>query len=246
MYINMIENDKRRHVYRIIELPRLFELFSTKQNVLVKPKKWQDPFENFILKAKVRHSSGEIVSYNHHERIYGQCWSLHKASDAMWRIYSPKSNGIRIRTTVEKLTHSLASLCGSLPQATCSIGRVSYLKQAELIKHAQNTFHEGGIAVEKLFGSLLFKRLAFKHENEVRLLYYQLNDELCEKDDLYRYEIDPHNLISQIMLDPRLPREAAEHLTKRIRRVTGYQGEIKRSLLYALPGELILDARHYG
>jgi hypothetical protein len=37
------------------------------------------------------------------------------------------------------------------------------------------------------------------------------------------------------MIDPRLPKTEAKHLKSEIRARTGFQGEIKRSLLYAPP-----------
>ena len=67
-----------------------FELFEGRKNALVLPSKWQDPFENVILNAVVRTASGESGKFSFHEDIYGQCWTLHTASDAMWRIYSDK------------------------------------------------------------------------------------------------------------------------------------------------------------
>jgi len=38
--------------------------------------------------------TGEVVEWGFREDFFGQCWTFHKASDAMWRIYSPGGNGI--------------------------------------------------------------------------------------------------------------------------------------------------------
>jgi hypothetical protein len=35
--------------------------------------------------------------------FYGQCWSLTRESDAMWRIYSPNEDGVKVKTTIRKL-----------------------------------------------------------------------------------------------------------------------------------------------
>jgi hypothetical protein len=88
-YIDIDLNLKNQYIYRIISIDRLFELFANNENVLVSPKKWEDPFENFISKSKVLKTDGEIVDFDFRNEIYGQCWSQHKVSDAMWRIYSP-------------------------------------------------------------------------------------------------------------------------------------------------------------
>ena len=74
-------------------MKRLLELFQTRHNVLVAPEKWDDPFENFILKSDRVSRRG----------WYGQCWTWQRASDAMWRIYSGDKNGVRMRSTPAKL-----------------------------------------------------------------------------------------------------------------------------------------------
>jgi hypothetical protein len=242
MFLHLTEKDLDRYIYRIVSLKRLKELFKAGNNVLLKPRKWEDPFENFSLRSKVRLTSGEIIVYNFHDRFYGQCWSFHKASDAMWRIYSPKSDGIRIRTTVRQLAASLYSSLDSLPDVKCCLGKVLYLNQSRLQAYSNNIFDDDGISVENLFKSLLVKRPAFSHENEVRLLYFELDDN-GYKNDVFNYKIDPHSLITQIMIDPRIDKELAYKLKKHIALTTGFNGEIKRSLLYAFPDDMVLNAK---
>ena len=129
MFYNLKEKDLDKYIYRIISLERLEELFTTKNNVLVKPSKWEDLFENFILKSKVRLSSGEIIEYNFYDRFYGQCWTLHSVSDAVWRIYSPNGDKVRIRTTIRNLLESLYESHPNLPEVRCCLGKVLYLNQ---------------------------------------------------------------------------------------------------------------------
>jgi len=213
----------------------------SKENTLVKPKLWEDTFENFILKSKVRHVSGEIKTYNYHERMYGQCWTLESSSDAMWRIYSPNKEGIRIRTTIGQLLNSIYSAQETaLPDAHCCIGKVEYLKDKKLMERANSTFDETGILVGNIFRSLLMKRLAFKHENEVRLIYDAWDEEITQH-NIYKYDFKPHENISQIMIDPRRSYDEFKSLEKIIRLATGFKGEIKRSLLYQLPKDTVLD-----
>jgi len=240
MFYNLKEKDLDKYIYRIISLERLEELFATKHNVLVKPSKWEDLFENFILKSKVRLLSGEIREYNFYDRFYGQCWTLHSASDAVWRIYSPNGDKVRIRTTVRKLLGSLYEVHPSLPEVRCCLGKVLYLGQKRLMDYANNTFDDSGIAVENLFRSLLVKRRAFLHEKEVRLLYDEIDDKGFEK-DTYSYVIEPNSLISQIMIDPRRSESEAKSIKARIRKATGYKGVIKRSLMYTLPKQMVVN-----
>jgi hypothetical protein len=240
MLMNIHESKIDKPIYRIISLERLLELFVTKKNTLVKPKMWEDVFENFILKSSIRLRSGEIAEYNYHDRMYGQCWTFQKASDAMWRIYSSDKKGLRIQTTIRKLTESLGNAQPSLPDVRCRIGKVDYLSEKKLRQVADSTFDDSGIGVDELFRSLLVKRKAFVHESEVRALYVELDENLLSR-DLYRYEIDPHYLIDQIMIDPRKSSEEFLMIKKNIQKTTGFRGEIKRSLLYTLPKNITLD-----
>lgn len=50
---------------------------------------WEDPYELFIFKQKTFIDGKSFSIDNYEKRIYGQCWSLNKDTDAMWRIYSP-------------------------------------------------------------------------------------------------------------------------------------------------------------
>lgn len=240
MLTNIKESEIDKPIYRIISLERLLELFLTKTNTLVKPKMWEDVFENFILKSSVRLCNGEIVEYNLHDRIYGQCWTLQNASDAMWRIYSSDKKGLRIRTTIRKLAESLGNAQPSLPDVRCRIGRVEYLSEKKLMEVANSTFDDSGIGVDELFRSLLVKRRAFLHESEVRALYEELDD-ISFSNDLYRYKIDPHYLIDQIMIDPRRSYEEFIGIKNIIQETTGFRGRIVRSLLYTLPKDITLD-----
>ncbi|MDY6857448.1 MAG: DUF2971 domain-containing protein [Thermodesulfobacteriota bacterium] len=240
MIYNLNEGDLDKYVYRIIPLDRFFELFETKRNVLVKPLLWDDPYENFILRSKVKLKSGEVVQYNYHDRIYGQCWTLQASSDAIWRIYSPKKNGIRIRTTIRSLIESLSLHHADLTDTKCGIGKVEYKSEKELLRIANSTFDDSGILVSNIFKSLLGKRKAFSHEKEVRLLYVDMDDEF-PKEDLYSYEIDPHNLVDQIMIDPRVTYTDFKNIKDKIKRVTGFEGSILRSLLYSFKNDLVLD-----
>lgn len=47
-YLNLSPQDLDMHVYRVIPLTRLYELFETRTNVLVSPKQWEDPFEKIV------------------------------------------------------------------------------------------------------------------------------------------------------------------------------------------------------
>jgi len=189
--INLCGVDRDTPIYRIMPLSRLCQLFEKSENVLPQPSKWDDPFENFILKSPVQISSGEIGSFGFHDDVYGQCWTLHRASDAMWRIYSPDKDAVRVRTTIEKLARSLSSPLGSWAHAQSFIGKVEYLFKPDLENFAATIF-EDELSPATIARSLLVKRRAFLHEREVRLIYCE-REPVKHTDGLYRYAVDRAN-----------------------------------------------------
>ncbi len=234
-----IEPAKRKaSVFRIISLERFFQLFTKRQNVLVKPQKWEDPFENFILNwGASRAEKGKVAR----PTVYGQCWTLGKASDAMWRIYSPTSHAVRLRSTVSKIVESLAR--ASKPTQEAFVGRVKYPYENRLLERANaaiRSMKNGKASMRTCAETLLLKRSMFTHEQEVRLLLLSPDDGKDGR-DLYHYEIDPHDMIDQVMLDPRISKAYAAALRYGIQKQTSFKGEILHSMIYAPPDERIVE-----
>lgn len=237
-YLNLNDDELDQYIYRIISLERLNQLFNEKVNVLVSPELWDDPFENFIMKSNVRFDDGTIADIEFSDDYYGQCWTLHKASDAMWRIYSNDKKSVRIRTTVRKLAESLSTTLGKWKNVQSYIGKVEYLPNKKLMAFANNVFT--GLPQPTSFAkTLLVKRPAFSHEKEVRLIYMDKDKKSDSK--LFSYSINPNELIDQIMIDPRLTKNEANELKKQIISSTNFKGTIKRSLLYAPPEGMVFN-----
>jgi hypothetical protein len=221
-------------IYRIFTKERLYQMFKSHQNALVRPRLWEDTFENLALNSEIE-VNGETAKFGFKDDIYGQCWTLHTVSDAMWRLYSKGTDGVRIRTTVGKLIDSLSISEPKHAGMSCFIGKVRYQNNKDLVKFADTHFANGiGTNGVKIAETLLIKRKAFEHEKEVRLVY--LSPETSPPDkDLYCYKLDPNKLLDQIMIHPQMNSSDAEVLKNEIITTTGYNGVIKRSLLYRLP-----------
>jgi len=235
-YLHLPQSDRDRFIYRIVSLQRFEEMLEEKSNTLVKPSSWDDPFENFILKSRVRIQTGELASIDFHDQYYAQCWTLQTTSDAMWRIYSPNSRSVRIRTTIRRLAESLSTHEGDWAHISTFIGKVRYLKNDDLLEFAKGAFREG--SPRTFAGTLLVKRPAFRHEREIRLIFFQRN-QAAKRAPLYSYALEPNRLIDQVMTDPRLTVAESDQLQARIRKI-GFQGQLKRSLLYAPPPDLVI------
>jgi hypothetical protein len=207
--LNLKDSDRNIKIHRIMKPEYVYGLFRDRQNILVLPEKWEDPFENLVLKSPVILPSGEQGEFGFHRDFYGQCWTLNQASDAMWRIYSPEKNGIRVRTTIGKLFDSLAAALGTHAIYAAHVGRVEYKREEELKKICDD-------GVELMAKTLLLKRTAFRHEKEVRLLYLA-GEKPTTSDGLFRYQVNPEDLVEQLMMDPRLTAAEARSMRAEIR-----------------------------
>ena len=228
-YLNLDEKDKDTFIYRIICEKRFYEMFRKRQNTLVKPLLWDDPFENFILNSKLRIDHNTFAECGFRNSYYGQCWTLNKSSDAMWRIYSPYSNGLRIRTTIRKLLMSLSKTLGDHAPSRAYIGKVRYLSEPDLLDFGNQVF-SNGLEDHQCAKTILVKRTAFRHEHEVRLIYS--SEQNNPPKDIFGYSIAPNDLIDQVMIDPRTPPNQAKSKIAAIKSKIDYHGKIIQSRLY--------------
>jgi hypothetical protein len=221
-------------IYRVFGIDRLYEIFSSFQNTLVRPKLWDDPFENFILEQAIRASEHQNADITIRDGYYGQCWSTLKESDAMWRIYSPDKNGVKVKATAKKL---FDSLCNS-PEVTeekCFIGKVDYMEDNELRANLEDPdwLNLELVNTRSQANSFLFKRVEFMHEAEIRLLYCS-GVRFEKTDNLFHYRINPHELFDEIVFDPRLPEAEYEKHKYRLEGDVMYPNLITQSTLYKL------------
>ncbi len=230
---NLPESDLDQPIYRIMPFLRCLELLHTKQIVLVRPCKWDDPFENALLKAAIIIGQSASGTYGFKHSVYGQCWTSELETDAMWRIYSHDKQGIKAKTTPRKLLNALREATDQSPELYCFIGRVEYLCENDLLRALQrvNWANPNGSGIAK---SLLYKRTEFAHEKEIRLIYSSPQN-LTESDpDIHQVKIEPLELIEELVLDPRMDGPIANSCKAAITAM-GFQGNIAQSALYRAP-----------
>lgn len=232
-YINL-KDSLDKPIYRIMPINRFLQMLEDKKLTLVKPKKWDDPFENALLNCDIETPDGEIVSFSAKDSVYGQCWTFHRETDAMWRIYSHNKDGIRVRTTPRKLLTALRKAEPKHHNVKCFIGKVSYLSKSKLLDKLQsiNLLNPNGSGIAE---SLLYKRTAFEHENEVRLIYS--GDDDASVSDIFQFEIEPNNLFDRLLFDPRMDENLRIAYELAIEQY-GCTIDIMRSGLYDAPSGL--------
>jgi hypothetical protein len=239
-YVNIPSKDHNKYIYRTLSFPRLIELFESGKNTLSAPWTWDDPFENFILNANFN-LDGQQVKFAVHNQCFAQSWSRKYESDAMWRIYSLDKSCVRIRTKLNKLATSLSDKCAN-HKTSAFIGRVKYFSEKKLIPEAKKLAqYIAGRTGKNLARALLFKRYAFVHEQEVRLIYFGGHRDTNK--EIYQYEVDPHKLIETVALDPRASDQLLDVYKYYLRNEIGFKGAIIRSKLYEPPKELLYELK---
>lgn len=226
--------DLDRNVYRIMNEQHVLSLFQRRRNAMSRFRNWKDRFENFLMNC-----GHEVDGVKHdnvvRDKMVAQCWTSEGYSDAMWGIYAnnPNERFLRIRSTPRKLLKALNRAQPCQANALCRIGRIAY-KSTPRIKAYYDRNKSADVSMELLFQSLLLKRTAFLHEREVRLIYCAMFASLDEN-GLFWYDVDPHDMVTQIMADPNRNRTKWNTEKEQIQLKTGFLGEIKRSKIYDAP-----------
>ncbi len=191
-----IDDDKA--IYRYISFTQLVSILEMGKFPLLNiNQKWDDPNEGVILRMMVEAGSSNSKDKkmkeirNYHKHIYGTCWSTLSESDAMWRIYSPYKEGVRIKTSVGKLKRVIESLdlCG-----TSATGQVLYDPQ----KYPTSE----DVKESPLLPSYFLKEKAFFHEKEVRAVVYWNDAKQKSFPEVILLSLND-GFIEDVVIDPR-------------------------------------------
>jgi hypothetical protein len=159
-----------------------------------------DPYEGEPAFAKIRAAQARgtdalrtfRLNYEVFRHLnFFNCWHMNDGeSDAMWKLYLKDSQGIAIQSTVERLRCSFHNS----PAYTIYMGEVKYVDHATLTTPTDTLFG---------FSDYMFKRLAFRHEQEVRLGTYTSDVRGEFVDDAGRIKSPPPGgTIEDILLYP--------------------------------------------
>ncbi len=244
-----IQNEDSK-IYRVLEVPLLFDLLETKRIGLVAPKLWDDPYEDFL-----RHVYGMSTEFNGMrvsfercaEYIFGQCWTFNNETDALWRIYSPNRDRVKIKTTILKLKKSIEKI--KTEDFHSYIGKIKYLTEKTIIKKMSSGvkqpakyLYENDTLIREYY---LTKRNTFENEKEVRLIVrlpetkenykntiYQNPDNL---DICYLPLNNPIELIDEIVFDPRMSDSLVKAYTHYLKNHFGFTKPVCKSSIYTAP-----------
>jgi hypothetical protein len=233
--INLTEAQLDKPVYRIMSVNRISQTLRDKQLGLAKPRLWDDPFENALLASEFKAPDGSRAHFSAKDAVYGQCWTLHRETDAMWRIYSPDKDGVRVTSTPRKLLDALAKSDPKYWKVRAFIGKVTYKKKTDLIAALQG-IHLTDTNGSGVAESLLYKRNEFRHEAEVRLIYSGPDGNCPE--DIYPVVIEPDEIFDKMVFDPRMDIDTVKKSRTKLKSL-GFNGRITQSSLYQAPTGLV-------
>lgn len=261
MDANLIDLAFDTPIYRIFRIDRLISTLKENKLCLVKPKLWDDPFENFLLNASGVLDDGTPVSFEPiREQYYGQCWSLKEECDGLWRNYTSNSCktctpndfneraghspvSAKVKTTVGKLMDAFYDETNPVHSLCYFIGKVRYCKIDDIVNYLKDANITDTTNINQVL-SLLIKRESFSYEEEVRLVFSRPSPESKidsstiknpwdNSSDAFKFTIDPNLLFDEIELNPWIDEDKCCSIIGDIKKY--YKGDVLKSKLYEHP-----------
>lgn len=225
------EDKSNKALFRYFSFDLLLQMLTEKKNYLVKTARWEDVYENFILKDNLIYKGGRIEVEKMEDRFFGQCWTRKMASDAIWRIYSPDKKSVRIKTSLGKL-YDLGLSFNKEGDGICLLGKVDYYPQTKIEEDILSLDHVSKDELAQiLLQSLFVKRNHFSHEAEYRLIYMS---DSPSQEDVITMDIDPLDFIENVYFDPRADDNYVNRCTRILTDALGYpKDRIHKSEFYS-------------
>jgi hypothetical protein len=223
-------------IYRYIPFERFLHLILNKEMFIPQVIAWEDPYENWLIKASFFVENTRASYKDFLTSYYGQCWTMSRENDAFWRIYSPDKNSIKIKSSIKKLLSAKVKTQDSDPIRIINkyIGQVSYLTSNQIIKWVKQERSKTGIVNSDILRESQFvKRKEFNHEKEIRLIITNTTDPSIVGNNTNHLllQIEPNDFIDEIIFDPRLLTNEFILRSKVISQL-GFKNRIRRSTLY--------------
>ena len=247
MYEDKIETpDNNQKIWRYMDFSKYVDMLTTNTLYFTRADKFEDPYDcsgmQFLIDANKQlpaPSEGKewTRKVNTFNRlfVYLNCWHMNKdESPALWRLYSEnKYETIAIQTTFEKLKSEIENKWSR--DGGPSIAKVKYdIENAGKLDENSTYRIFSALGLE----DIIYKRLSFEYEKELRAFIYQSCDKsreiplkneahlgkLKERDEFKRIPIDPAKLIEKVYVSP-LAKDLFVELVKNV------SGELKDRVL---------------
>jgi hypothetical protein len=232
-------------ISRIVRVHRFLEDLRSQRTRLVRPSTWEDVGEDSIAWMGFSYQDERPwrQRFDFLPPVFAQCWTRTHASVPLWNAYSrvrhnasgrqdpdnAKDEGLQLRSTPAKV---LRALMAAAPERDrCYVGSVRYVPSPGVAQKVVNEVGSSGLASfcdpTKRAAVALYKRDAFAHEDEVRLLYVGRRGDPAELIVPWDYGATVH----EIVLDGRINETERQERVDALR-VAGYMGEVRKPDLY--------------
>ena len=215
-------------IFRYMSVDRYYELIENRYITLTHISHWEDPYEGFIYRGGIGADNGLANDiYDLFKSVYGQSWTVQQEeSDILWRAMANGKRGglVRIQTTVHKLAERLLQYVNPFKNSGKGLMRIARIEYKDEAKFNYELNQENLARLlngdeERKLGFLFFKRREFEQEREVRVTVIAdedcINRSKCKRGDLLKFEVDPGELIDEVLVDPCMERRKYEQLVCR-------------------------------
>ena len=183
----LVNPESDYQIVKYLDLTKYVSLLQKQALYFCRLDKLEDPFEGLSLKANLEYriswwkktfpnlnlSEDEIrkqvfINYNEEEELkkdfYVDCWNKDKnESAALWKIYSSFTQGIMIKSSINKLREALNE-----NPITIRLSEVKYFNRSKETIEAEGSG-------QNLYHTAILKSHSYKFENEVRLIIDKRN-----------------------------------------------------------------------
>ena len=200
MFINdkniKIPEDPNTVVWKYLDLSKFVDLLLYKKLFLSRSDKFEDQYEGTFSEPtfeeirKLSINNPEFLDYykSHRENVVISSWHINEyESFAMWQIFTQKSEGLAIQSTLGRIQEAL-KLDTIYNQ---HIGEVNYID-----------YKKEYIPFDNAFFPFLFKRKSFQYEREIRIISDVTEFEL-KIDNGLKIDVDISQLIEKIYIHPK-------------------------------------------
>lgn len=237
-FINITEEEflSKKLLYKYMPLEFALSTIVEKYLWMCNPVKWKDPFEKRFIQAK--YIVGDTESdFPIKGQVFCFCMTQTTSSEAHWLNYANGQTGISFRFRREALLEVLEKHTADYD---IYVGRVDYLITNDLTKkklseiapiRAITPFELDNRELQ--IHLLLLKRIAFRYEDEIRILAVK-KQKTKETGIKLTYDIPPQYLIDTITLDPNVGQNTESMLKRLFKEEYGFK-KVYKSTLYSMP-----------
>src|SRR6478736_2614793 len=191
-----LREDQDTIVWKYLDLSKFVDLLLYKKLFMSRSDKFEDQYEGTFSEPtfeEIRKLSKDNPNFlnfykTHRKNVVISSWHINAyESFAMWQIFTQKSEGLAIQSTLGRLQEALYR--DNLYEQ--HIGEVNYID-----------YKKEYIPFDNAFFPFLFKRKSFQYEREIRIIS-DLTSHKMDIDNGLKIDVDINRLIEKIYIHPK-------------------------------------------